>query len=69
MEPGAPCVRTSDECCFLWPVVDLLPLTYLADGLRQVMIEVTPYHTMLVNSAVLLGWLVGASALAIRLFR
>lgn len=54
---------------FLRPVVDALPLTYLADALRQVMIGATPDHSMLVNSAVLLAWLVGASALAIRFFR
>jgi len=54
---------------FLHPVADALPLTYLADALRQVMISATPYHSMLVNSLVLLGWLVVSSALAIRFFR
>jgi ABC-2 type transport system permease protein len=54
---------------FLRPVVDVLPLTYLADALRQVMVEATPYHSMLVNSMVLLAWLVGASVLAIRFFK
>jgi ABC-2 type transport system permease protein len=54
---------------FLRPVTDALPLTYLADALRQVMISATPYHSMLVNSLVLLGWLVVSSALAIRFFK
>jgi ABC-2 type transport system permease protein len=54
---------------FLRPVVDLLPLTYLAGALRQVMIEATPYQSMLINSVVLLAWLVGAGALAIRFFK
>ena len=54
---------------FLRPVVDALPLTYLADALRQVMIGATPDHSMLVNSAVLLAWLVGSTVLAIRFFR
>jgi ABC-2 type transport system permease protein len=54
---------------FMRPVADALPLTYLADALRQVMVSATPYHTMIVNTVVLLAWLVGASALAIRFFR
>lgn len=54
---------------FLRPVMDALPLTYLADALRQVMISATPYHSMMVNSLVLLAWLVVASALAIRFFK
>jgi ABC-2 type transport system permease protein len=54
---------------FLRPVADMLPLTYLADALRQVMVAATPYHSMLVNSLVLLAWLLGSSALAIRFFK
>lgn len=54
---------------FLRPIVDALPLTYLADALRQVMIGATPYHSMAVNTLVLLGWLIVASVLAIRFFK
>ncbi len=54
---------------FLRPIVDALPLTYLADALRQVMIGATPYHSMVVNSLVLLAWLIVSSVLAIRFFK
>jgi ABC-2 type transport system permease protein len=54
---------------FLRPVADALPLTYLADALRQVMVSATPDHSMLTNTLVLLGWLLVSSALAIRFFR
>jgi ABC-2 type transport system permease protein len=54
---------------FLRPVVDALPLTYLADALRQVMVGATPYHSMAVNTLVLLAWLVVAGVLASRFFR
>jgi ABC-2 type transport system permease protein len=54
---------------FLHPVANALPLTYLADALRQVMVSATPDHSMLTNTLVLLGWLVVSSALAIRFFR
>jgi ABC-2 type transport system permease protein len=54
---------------FLRPVADALPLTYLADALRQVMVSATPDHSMLTNTLVLLGWLVVSSAVAIRFFR
>ena len=33
-----------------------MPLTYLGDALRQVMIEATPLHAMNVNLLVLGGW-------------
>jgi ABC-2 type transport system permease protein len=54
---------------FLRPVADALPLTYLADALRQVMVGATPDHSMLINTLVLLAWLIVSSALAIRFFR
>jgi ABC-2 type transport system permease protein len=54
---------------FMRPVTNALPLTYLADALRQVMVSATPYHSMAVNGMVLLGWLVVSGALAIRYFR
>jgi ABC-2 type transport system permease protein len=54
---------------FIRPVTNALPLTYLADALRQVMVDATPSHSMAVNGLVLLGWLVGSGLLAIRYFR
>jgi ABC-2 type transport system permease protein len=54
---------------FLRPVANALPLTYLADALRQVMVSATPDHSMITNALVLLGWLIVSSALAIRYFR
>ena len=54
---------------FLRPVAEALPLTYLADSLRQVMVSATPDHSMITNMLVLLGWLVVSGILAIRFFR
>lgn len=54
---------------FLAPVVRALPLTYLGDAARQVMIGSTPEFPLLVDVAVLAGWLVVCSLLALRLFK
>lgn len=54
---------------FMRPIVNALPLTYLGDIFRQVMVEATPLHSMVVNLAVLTGWLVISMVLAIRFFR
>lgn len=54
---------------FLAPVVRALPLTYLGDAARQVMIGGTPEFPLLVDIAVLAGWLVVCSLLALRLFK
>lgn len=54
---------------FLAPVVRALPLTYLGDATRQIMIGSTPEFPLLVDIAVLAGWLVVCSLLALRLFK
>jgi len=54
---------------FMRPIVNALPLTYLGDTFRQVMVEATPLHSMIVNLVVLTGWLVVSMVLAIRFFR
>ena len=54
---------------FLRPVIEALPLTYLADGFRQIMVEAPPLHSLPVDVAVLSGWLVICMVLAIRFFR
>ena len=54
---------------FLQSVARLIPLTYLADALRQVMVGGTPFAPLWVCAAVLLGWLVVCFAIASRKFR
>lgn len=54
---------------FLAPVVRALPLTYLGDAFRQIMIGSTPEFPMWVDLAVLAGWALVCSLLAIRLFK
>jgi ABC-2 type transport system permease protein len=54
---------------FMKPVVATMPLTYLGDSLRQVMIQSTPLHTMNLNLIVLGVWLVVCVTLSIKLFK
>jgi ABC-2 type transport system permease protein len=54
---------------FLQSIARLIPLTYLADALRQVMVGGTPFAPLAVCAAVLLGWLVVCFAIASRKFR
>ena len=53
----------------LKPVIYALPLTYLGDALRQVMVEATPLVPLWVDLAVLGGWLAVTAGLAVRFFR
>ena len=54
---------------FIRPIVSALPLTYLGDALRQVMVQGTPAYPLFVDIAVLAGWLVVCMVLAIKFFR
>jgi len=54
---------------FMRPVLAAIPLTYLGDAFRQVMVEATPLYPLWVDIAVLGGWLVVSMILAIKLFR
>jgi len=54
---------------FLQGIARLIPLTYLADALRQVMVGGVPFAPLWVCAAVLLGWLVVCFAIASRKFR
>jgi ABC-2 type transport system permease protein len=54
---------------FMRPVVQMMPLTYLGDAFRQVMVGGTPLYPLAVDVAVLGGWLVLCIVLAIKLFR
>ncbi len=53
----------------LRPVAVALPLTYLADILRQVMVDATPYATVLQGMGVLLLFMVASALLSWRFFR
>ncbi len=54
---------------YIRPVVKAIPLTYLGDALRQVMVGAPPDHSMTINLAVLGGWLVVSSILAVKFWR
>ncbi len=54
---------------FMQPIVSAIPLTYLGDALRQVMVDATPLHPLGLDIAVLAAWFVVCMALAIRFFR
>ncbi|MGH2502320.1 MAG: ABC transporter permease [Ktedonobacterales bacterium] len=54
---------------FLAPVVKALPLTYLADGFRQISVGGTPLFPLWVDVAVLAGWGLVCTALAARFFK
>lgn len=54
---------------FMRPIVNAMPLTYLGDALRQVMVDATPLFPLTTDAAVLGGWLVVCVLLTIRLFR
>jgi ABC-2 type transport system permease protein len=50
-------------------VARALPLTYLGDGLRQVMVDGTPFAPLWVCFAFLAVWLVACFAIAARFFK
>ncbi len=54
---------------FLAPIVNILPLTYLADALRQILIDSTPAFPMSTDILVLAGWTIVTGLLAMRLFK
>ena len=54
---------------FLQAVARIIPLTYLADALRQVMVGGAPFAPLWVCVAVLVGWLVVCFGIASRKFR
>jgi ABC-2 type transport system permease protein len=53
----------------LQTVARAMPLTYLGDALRQVMVDGTPFSPLWVCFAVLVGWLVVSFGIAARFFR
>jgi len=51
------------------PVVAIIPLTYLTDALRQIMVGAPPLYPLWMDFAVLGGWLVVLLALAAKFWR
>jgi len=51
------------------PLSALMPLTYLNDGLRQLMVGAAPMYPMWVNFGVLGGWLLLFGGLTVRFWR
>jgi ABC-2 type transport system permease protein len=54
---------------FMRNIAAVLPVTYLGDALRQVMVSATPVYSMPVNLAVISAWSVVCAILAIRFFK
>jgi ABC-2 type transport system permease protein len=54
---------------FIEPLIKILPLTYLNDALRQIMVSGTPLHSMTTDIAVLAAWAVACLAVTIRFFK
>jgi ABC-2 type transport system permease protein len=54
---------------FMQPVMAALPLTYLGDSMRQIMVNASAIHPMLLNLAVLGAWFVACLAVAVRFFK
>ena len=54
---------------FIQPLSRVLPLTFLADGLRQTMVHGAALNPLWLDYLVLLGWLAVAAVLAVRFFK
>ncbi|MDD5093039.1 MAG: ABC transporter permease [Dehalococcoidia bacterium] len=54
---------------YIEPVVKMLPLTYLSDALRQIMVDGSPLYSMTTDIGVMLVWTVVSLAITIRFFR
>jgi len=54
---------------FIEPIVKILPLTYLGDALRQIMVDGSPLYPMTTDIAVMAGWVVVTLAITIPFFR
>ncbi len=54
---------------FLQPAAAVMPLTYLADALRQVMAGGVPFVPLWVDAIVLMGWLIASFLISARYFR
>lgn len=54
---------------FMRPILSVIPLTYLGDAFRQVMVDATPVYPLMLDIAVLGTWCIVCMFLAIKLFR
>ncbi len=54
---------------FMKPIMAAMPLTYLGDALRQIMVDATPTYPMALNLGVLGAWLVVCMLLSFWLFK
>jgi ABC-2 type transport system permease protein len=54
---------------FMRPILNAMPLTYLGDSLRQIMVGASSLHPHYVNLAVLGGWFLACLVGAVRFFR
>jgi len=54
---------------YIRPVVRAIPLTYLGDALRQVMVGFPPEYSLRTDVLVLTGWLIFSATLAIRYWK
>ena len=54
---------------FFKPVVNIMPLTYLTDALRQIMVAAPPLYPLWLDFAVLGGWLIVFLVLAAKFWR
>jgi ABC-2 type transport system permease protein len=54
---------------FIEPLVKILPLTYLNDALRQIMVAGTPLYSMGIDIIVLAVWAIVSLGVTIRFFR
>ena len=54
---------------FMRPIMDAMPLTYLGDSIRQIMVESSAMHSHMINIGVLGGWFVVCLILAVRFFK
>ncbi len=50
-------------------IIKIMPLTYLGDALRQIIVQGAPDFPLTVDIAVLAGWFIVCSLIAIRFFR
>ncbi len=51
------------------PIVRILPLTYLGDALRQLMVGISGNYSLTLNIVILTGWFLAASLIAIKFWR
>ncbi len=54
---------------YIRPIVKAIPLTYLGDALRQVMVGYTPEYSLSTDVYVLAGWFIVSTLLAIRFWK